>query len=334
MTRLVGLIALLPLAVFALVIACPGLSAAAERALGTGSRYALIIGNSHYAIGPLRNPVNDARALAQVLRALAWNVDLVENASYPVMDKAIRAFGDSLREGYVGLFYYAGHGVQVGGRNFLIPVDSVIEREDEIPFKAIDVGQVLAKLESAGNAMNIVILDACRNNPFARSTRSAVAGLAHMDAPVGSIIAYATAPGAEARDGLGSNGVYTKHLLANISVPGLKVEDVFKRVRAAVRQETQGEQVPWENTSLEGDFYFVPAEAASVDTPSVAMAQPPSPTLSPAATENTWTATARPRMSSDVQMARCWGIVHRASLGEPLNTEDEEFLRSECRRTR
>jgi uncharacterized caspase-like protein len=160
------------------------------------------------------------------------------------------------------VLYFAGHGIQVKGRNFLIPVDAAIEREDEVAYKGVDAGLVLDKLESARNPLNIVILDACRNNPFARGARSAAVGLAQMEAPVGTLIAFATAPGAVASDGDGKNGVYTQHLLQHIVQPGLKVEDVFKRVRFGVRRDTSGKQIPWENTSLEGDFYFMPQTVA------------------------------------------------------------------------
>jgi hypothetical protein len=216
---------------------------------------ALVIGNAGYKNAPLTNPLNDARAVSEQLRKLGFKVISLENASQKQMFDAVRQFGDQLHGG-VGLFYYAGHGVQVKGRNFLVPVDAAIEREDEVPYKAFDVGQVLEKMESAKNPLNIVILDACRNNPFARGSRSSSTGLAQMDAPTGSIVAFATAPGAEAADGSAGNGLYTSHLLRNMATPGLKVEDVFKRTRVGVKAASGGRQIPWESTSLEGDFYF------------------------------------------------------------------------------
>ena len=230
--------------------------------LDSGPRVALVIGNAGYRTMPLTNPVNDARAVADALDKLGFKVIRVENATQQQMFEAVREFGDALGGG-VGLFYFAGHGVQVKGHNYLIPVDAAIEREDEVAFKAFDVGQVLAKLEAAKNPLNIVILDACRNNPFARGSRSAATGLAQMDAPTGSIVAFATAPGAEAADGSGGNGLYTTHLLRNMATPGLKVEDVFKRTRVAVKQDSEGRQIPWESTSLEGDFYFQPPGAGA-----------------------------------------------------------------------
>ena len=225
-------------------------------------RIALVIGNSQYKEAPLLNPVNDARAIARALTRSGFKVVLKENIGRAEMQVAVREFGDALKAGGVGLFYFAGHGVQVKGRNFLIPVDAIIEREDEVAYNSLDANQVLDKMETASNRLNIVILDACRNNPFARSFRSSGAGLAQMEAPAGTFIAFATAPGSIASDGKGENGLYTQHLLRAMLRPGLKIEDVFKNVRTGVRRDSQGRQVPWENTSLEGDFIFVPKPPA------------------------------------------------------------------------
>ncbi len=225
-------------------------------------RLALIIGNSAYKASPLRNPVNDARAIGTALSETGFKVTVVEDATQTAMRRAIRAFGDELAaNGGVGVFYFAGHGMQVKGRNFLIPVNADIEREDEVEDGAVDANFVLSKMDSAKNALNIVILDACRNNPFARSFRSAAQGLAQMDAPSGTLVAFATAPGSVAADGDGANGLYTKHLLANIAKPGLPIEQLFKEVRIGVTQETGDRQVPWESSSLKGNFFFVPGEA-------------------------------------------------------------------------
>jgi Caspase domain len=229
-------------------------------------RIALVIGNGQYKDSPLANPVNDARAIARALTSSGFKVVEKENLSQQDFQIALRNFGDALKHGGVGLFYYAGHGMQVKGRNFLIPVDAHIEREDEVAYNSIDANQVLDKMESANNRLNIVILDACRNNPFARSFRSGSVGLAQMDAPVGTLIAFATAPGSVASDGPDQNGLYTKYLLQSMVQPGIKIEDVFKRVRVDVRRDSQGKQIPWESTSLEGDFVFVaqaPAPAAA-----------------------------------------------------------------------
>lgn len=225
-------------------------------------RIALVIGNSAYRDSPLVNPVNDARAIAKTLEQNGFSVTNRENAGLKDMQILLRQFGDQLRKGGVGLFFFAGHGMQIKGRNFLIPVDADIQREDEVAFNALDANAILEKMESAGNRVNIVILDACRNNPFARSFRSGSVGLAQMDAPVGTLVAFATAPGAVASDGSGVHGLYTQHLLEAMTISGAKVEDVFKHVRANVRRDSQGKQIPWESTSLEGDFYFKVAPPA------------------------------------------------------------------------
>jgi len=242
-------------------------------------RTALVIGNSAYQKSPLVNPVNDAQAMAATLGSLGFTVTKLENASKSQMADAIRQFGESIKRGGVGLFYFAGHGVQVNGENFLIPVDDDIQDKSQVATKGIEAKLVLQAMSNAKNRLNVVILDACRNNPFAQNasralvptgntdsrTRSdSASGLAPMEALVGTLIAFATAPESVAADGSGKNGVYTENLLRNITEPGLRIEDVFKRTRFAVRQETGGRQVPWENTSLEGDFYFVPPATGSV----------------------------------------------------------------------
>ncbi|MBL7083655.1 MAG: caspase family protein [Candidatus Aminicenantes bacterium] len=147
-------------------------------------RIALIIGNAHYKSSPLRNPVNDATDMARVLRERGFEVIMKTNANYKDMEKAIREFGKKLQKGGVGLFYFSGHGMQVKGVNYLIPVNEDIQEENEIKFKAVDANFVLSKMDSAGNQMNVMILDACRDNPFKRSFKSSSArGLAQMDAP-------------------------------------------------------------------------------------------------------------------------------------------------------
>ena len=219
-------------------------------------RVALVIGNGAYPASPLKNPVNDARAVSRALKDLGFDVTHRENLTQKAMADVIRQFGARLTPGTAAVFYYAGHGMQVQGRNFLIPVDADVQAEDEVPYSTIDVGLLLGKMEQAKSPANIVILDACRDNPFARRFRPSNTGLAQMDAPIGTLLAYATAPGSVARDGGGENGVYTKHLVANLNTEGLSVEQLFKRVRVAVAQETRESQVPWESSSLKGEFVF------------------------------------------------------------------------------
>jgi len=226
-------------------------------------RIALVIGNGAYKTAPLKNPTNDAQDMASALREMGFDVTLKVNVNHRDMEEAVRSFGVKLKQGGLGLFYYAGHGVQVAGENYLIPVDTKVDAEADVKFGALNAGMVLARMEDAGNGLNIVILDACRTNPFSRSFRTAEQGLARMDAPKGSIIAYATAPGRVAADSVGSgrNGVYTGFLLQHMRTPGLKVEEALKRVRADVVRVTVDKQVPWESSSLIGDFYFMQQRA-------------------------------------------------------------------------
>jgi tetratricopeptide (TPR) repeat protein len=260
-----------------LAVALAIASSLAAAAVAPEPRHALVVGNAAYATAPLLNSVNDATAVAKVLEKAGFKVDLKLNASQKQLQDAVTTFGDRLKSGGAGLFYFAGHGVQIKGRNFLMPVGADIKREDEVPYKAVDVQQVLDKMETAKNRVNVVILDACRDNPFAgvaRSNRSSAGGLSQMDAPIGSLLAFATSPGAVASDGKGSNGLYTQHLLANIERPGMPIEEVFKRTRLGVRLDSNGQQVPWENTSLEGDFYFFPPSPTAKAGPTT-IATPP-----------------------------------------------------------
>ena len=237
-------------------------------------RIALIIGNAHYKSSPLRNPINDAADMARVLRERGFEVILRTDANHKEMEKAIREFGEKLRQGGIGFFYFSGHGMQVKGVNYLVPVDEDIQEEDEIKFKAVDANFVLSKMDSAGNQMNVMILDACRDNPFRRSFRSSARGLAQMDAPRGSLIVYATSPGKTAADGEGRNGIFTKHLLKAIRETNLEVGQLLREVRRGVMNETDSNQVPWESSSLIGNFYFStlppePPETSSVDITSI-----------------------------------------------------------------
>ena len=240
--------------------------AVSKQDIDSRKRVALVIGNSNYRISPLKNPANDAKAMAAALRRLGFDVEEKTDLNYVAMNKVVESFGKRLAAGGVGLFYYAGHGVQVNGANYLLPVDAEIEDENEVRYKAIDAGLVLAKMEQSRGDVNLVVLDACRNNPFARSFRSATRGLASMDAPSGSMIAYATAPGKTAADGSGGKyGVYTEELIRMMETPGLSVEEAFKRVRKAVMTRTANAQVPWESSSLVGDFRFLDSESNNIN---------------------------------------------------------------------
>ncbi|HLZ18018.1 MAG TPA: caspase domain-containing protein, partial [Smithellaceae bacterium] len=220
-------------------------------------RVALVIGNSNYETGPLVNPANDASDMASALRKLGFTVILKKDANLEIMEEAMEDFGNRLKKGGVGLFFYAGHGVQVYGSNYLIPVGAKIKKESDIKYRAVDAARILDEMDNAGNGMNIVILDACRDNPFGRSFRSASRGLSIIStAPRGTYITYSTSPGNVAADGKGRNSPYTESLLNHINTPGLPIEQVFKQVRQDLTRKTGGRQVPWELSSLSGDFYF------------------------------------------------------------------------------
>ncbi len=234
-------------------------------------RVALVIGNSAYEDTPLANPVNDARLMAETLRGLGFEVIERTDADQKEMKLAIFELGDRLEaagKDAVGLFYYAGHGVQVDGQNYLIPLNAQTKRERHVAIEAVGASWVLGQMEFAGNRVNFVILDACRNNPLTRGFRSQLRGLAKMNAPTGSLVAYSTGPGDVAVDGEGVNSPYTLALSQVMQRPGLPAEKVFKLVRDAVREETKGEQTPWEESSMTGaDFYFNVSVAVTVETP-------------------------------------------------------------------
>ncbi len=237
---------------FALLLLVPQASYAAAK-----QRVALVIGNSAYKTGPLANPVHDASDIAATLQKLGFTVILRKNASLQEMDESVREFGDRLRRGGVGLFYYAGHGIQIGGRNYLIPVGARMTRETDVKYQALDAEMVLDEMANAGNDLNIVILDACRDNPFGRSFRSVSRGLAIISAaPKGTFVSYSTSPGKVAVDGSGRNSPFTGSLIKHMTAPDLPIEEVFKRVRQDLGRQTKGQQIPWELSSLEGSFSF------------------------------------------------------------------------------
>jgi hypothetical protein len=222
-------------------------------------RVALLIGNSDYAHGgSLANPVNDVQAMKTALEGLGFTVFKYENCTQKAMKRAMDEFGGKLKGKDVGLFFYAGHGVQVKGHNYLIPIDAKLDNENDAEYDCVRADRVLAKMESAGSRTNIVILDACRDNPFERSWHRGTegVGLAFMNAPSGSLIAYSTAPGKTALDGQGKNSPYTAALLEHLNTPNITVIEMFQGVRSAVIARSENKQIPWESTSLRGNFYF------------------------------------------------------------------------------
>ena len=237
-------------------------------------RVALVIGNSAYRSVPaLDNPANDAKAVAELLIAAGFEVTLVTDLAQSDMRQAIQAFAAKITEkgpGAVAHVFYAGHGVQVDGENFLVPVDARIERESDVPMQAVRLSDLMNTLSAVPSSIRIVVLDACRNNPFSEIRKTTGHGLAIVDAPNGSIVSYSTAPGFEAEDGAGDHSPFTAALLATAKEPGLPIEQAFKRVRLAVNQATSGRQTPWESSSLTRDFsFFGGAASASGQTPVV-----------------------------------------------------------------
>ena len=222
------------------------------------SRLALIIGNSSYRDAPLINPANDARAVSGLLTQAGFTVDSRLNATRIDMMAAIERFGAAVKKSETRLvvFYYAGHGAQLDWRNYLLPVDAVVERQEHMKQRCVDLSLLLGQFSATKDKTFVVILDACRNNPFGRSYRPEQKGLSQFDAPVGSLLAYATSPGNVASDGDGQNGLYTENLVRELGKRNTRIEDALKRVRLNVRLASKGEQIPWETTSLEGDVFI------------------------------------------------------------------------------
>ncbi|MEA2837840.1 MAG: hypothetical protein QOD89_2390 [Bradyrhizobium sp.] len=232
-------------------------------------RIALVVGNSAYQnIARLDNPKNDASLMADTLGRLGFTLvggkaqlDLDKAA----LDGAVQNFGRQVQGADVALFYYAGHGVQVSGSNYLVPIGANPTREADVDFQMVDVNLVLRQMQGSGTRLNMVILDACRNNPFgARSLRAAEGGLAQMRAPEGTLISYATQPGSVAQDGADGNSPYTKALSATVRQAGLDIFQTFNQVGLAVKRATAGAQQPWVSSSpIDGTFYFVPPAASA-----------------------------------------------------------------------
>ncbi|MFH1090197.1 MAG: caspase family protein, partial [Pseudomonadota bacterium] len=231
-------------------------------------RVALVIGNGAYTSLPaLRNPVNDAEDMARALESCGFTVIKKINADQREMGGAIGQFSQMLGAGGAALFYFAGHGVNIGGTNYLVPVKADLRTVEDAEFFCISASKVLEKMESAPTTANIMILDACRNNPFAGAGRNVGRGLARMEGTRESIILYATAAGSIADDGPGRNGLFTSNLLQHLRTPGLPLERVFKLTAADVRDRSNNKQVPWFSGSLTRDFFFVPAMVAAPSSP-------------------------------------------------------------------
>ncbi len=255
-------------------------------------RIALVIGNANYTVGKLKTPLNDATDMANALKELGFEVILLKDSSKRQMDDALDQFTTRINQGYVGLFYYAGHGMEVEGENYLIPVNAHIKYEKDVEYESMPLGKILGRMEDAGNRINIVILDACRDNPFRKLWRSSSRGLtAPLQAVSGTLIAFATAPGKVASDGTGRNGLFTSYLLKYIKTPNMEVDSMLRKVRSDVAQNTNNYQVPWTSSSLIGEFAFnqktetipppVTSSPVPSPSPSIAVVPTPKPTPSP-----------------------------------------------------
>jgi hypothetical protein len=228
---------------------------------------ALVVGNAAYDhAGALKNPVHDAQDVSDLLAACGFDVLVLSDGTNRQMAEALREFRGRLADQDVGLFYFAGHGVQVEGENFLMAVDSEVETDTDAKHTSLPLNRVIGTMEKAGPATNIIILDACRDNPWERRWRRAgPEGLAPVYAPKGTLIAYSTSPGETALDGVGRNGAYTEALLQHIDMPEVPIESMFKRVRNTLAAATRGKQTSWEHTSLSGDFFFKLSIAGQVE---------------------------------------------------------------------
>jgi uncharacterized caspase-like protein len=245
-----------------------------------GKRIALVIGNSDYAhVSDLKNPKFDADLMTKTLEAVGFEVMRADNLEQRAMKQALVDFGRKLKQGAeASMIYYAGHGIELNGVNFLVPVDADTRSSDEADIQNISVNSVLALTENSGVPLNIIVLDACRNNPFRSMRAVSTGGLAAVTAPRGTYVAYATSPGSVAADGDGDNSPFTLALAQSVKVPGLTLEGVLKRTRQEVQTATDGKQLPYDSSAITGDFFFIPAVAVA---PPVEPPPPPAPVLQP-----------------------------------------------------
>lgn len=249
---------------FPVVVLAAAFWLAAALTASAGPRHAVVVGNSAYEFSPLANPGNDARDVAKALEGSGFEVELLLDAGRDAINDAVAAMRADLAgeaEG-VGLFYFAGHGVQNDGENWLLPVDAQVEDIASLEFGAVNASEIVNRMASADNGLNIVILDACRNNPLTGDVK----GLSRIESSASLFVSYSTAPGAVALDGSGRNSPYTKHLTLALSTPGLNLEETFKRTLKGVYQETDGEQIPFLSSSFFGEFVFKPGEAPAGET--------------------------------------------------------------------
>ncbi len=305
-------------------------------------RVALVIGNGAYKNAPLLNPTNDARDISARLRQLGFEVVQRDNLTSRQIGSALREFRSHLQPGAVALVFYAGHGLQIKGDNYLPAVDAEIDTEEDVPNQSLSVKQVLDVLDDAKTRLNLVFLDACRNNPYARSFRSTGSGLTKVNSPSGTLISFATRPGSVASDGNGKNGLYTEQLLLAMENLDMPIELALKRVVAGVKARSAGKQEPWMEGSIEGDFCFgrcgqgsppaAPASAPGFVAPAPSPAlfekklviSAPSPVDAP-------TSASTPKGAIESERARCSMLLNKAALGENISVAEKKELIQSCR---
>jgi hypothetical protein len=279
-----------------------------------GKRIALVIGNSDYQhVSDLKNPKFDADLMEKTLKDVGFEVTRVSDLDQRGMKQALLEYGRKLREGAeASMFYYAGHGIELNGVNYLVPVDADTRNSEEADIQNVSVNSFLALTENSGVPLNIIILDACRNNPFNAIRSVSAGGLAPVKAPRGTYVAYATSPGAVAVDGDGDNSPFTLALAQSIKVPGLTLEAVLKQTRQKVQTQTNGTQLPYDNSAITGDFYFVPTVAAIAVEPAA-----PAPTPvdeGRAAFDAAGDDPAMLRVVADTYATTVWGALAREKL--------------------
>jgi uncharacterized caspase-like protein len=305
-------------------------------------RVALVIGNAAYKNAPLLNPTNDARDIATRLRQLGFEVVHRSNLTSRQIGGALREFRSHLQPGAVALVFYAGHGLQIKGDNYLPAVDAEIDTEEDVPNQSLSVKQVLDVLDDAKTRLNLVFLDACRNNPYARSFRSSGGGLTKVNSPSGTLISFATRPGSVASDGTGKNGLYTEQLLLAMENLDMPIELALKRVVSGVKAKSAGKQEPWMEGSIEGDFCF--GRCGNGSPPAVQATAPDfvAPSPSPALIEKTLavsapspaeksTGVSMPKVSVESERARCSMLLNKAALGENISAAEKKELVQSCR---
>ena len=239
-----------------------------KRDYGAEQKIALVIGNKNYKyFKTLKNPLYDARDMRDVLKSKGFKVLYLEDANLEEMEKKVNEFENKLKSGGVGFFYYAGHGLEVKGQNYLVPSPAKISKENEVKYRSLSVDMVIDKMQDSQNRLNIIVLDACRDNPFGDGRSIGGEGLASINNARGMYIAFATSPKKKASDGDGRNGLFTKHLLANIQKDNLNLDEVFKYTRTSVYKESYKTQLPWTSSSVIGDFYFSLSDTLTTPKP-------------------------------------------------------------------